>query len=98
MSHTLLTAALAIGCAVLLVLWLIEKFGSWQREDAAVSRATQTFRIAMRYLARVPPAGTAYFAELFLKGDMRALDRYFPDYAAFEAAEIKAEQEGDYDE
>jgi hypothetical protein len=94
----MLTAILAIGCAALLVLWLVEKFGSWQSEHAAVSQATRSFRIALRYLARVQPSLPDYFAELFLKGDMRAIDRYFPDFAAFEAAEIKAELEGEYAE
>lgn len=96
MTHTLLIIGLAIASAVLLVLWLIEKFGSRQREYAAVSRATRTFRIAMRYLARRQPALPDQFAELFLNGDMRGIDRYYPDFAAFEAAEIKAELEGDY--
>ena len=98
MIQTILTASLGLAAMTFLILWVVERFGSWEREDIAVSRATRELRIALRFIACEQPTPAYQFAEYVLRADHRGIERHFPRFTRFRAEEIRAEAEGEYAE
>jgi hypothetical protein len=78
---------------LLLVLIITERLRAARAREAA----TRDFRLAMRYIAeRRVDRAPQQFAELFLSGNKRWMELYFPDFERFRQTQIAAEEENDY--
>lgn len=83
------TALLLTLCAALIVLYVVERFGSNRR----LHLASREMLLALKYIADSREGKASQFALLWLSGNERQLTHSFPDFEAYRRERIIEEED-----